>query len=225
MSHPIIEGSILLKQLNTEDAKWVQEQLNRGGYYKGSIDGIVGEKTLAAFQKFKKDAYLEFPELIGMSTVEVLASLVEAEEEADGDIQLSEHFQLSEMLRSETAARLRIKNYPHSDEVTENLKALCRNVLDPVRKHYGCAITPTSGYRCPELNRAVKGAPNSQHVQGEAVDFVVPGVPIPKVVDWIRKNLDFDQLIMEFYNPRTGSGWIHCSYRRSGNRKQAFKIS
>lgn len=143
----------------------------------------------------------------------------------DPNMRLSAHFTLGELCFSQTAVRHGINNLPSTDTVIANLRALCIRVLEPVRVHYGVAITPSSGYRGPVLNKLVKGSTSSQHMAGEAVDFVVPGVSVPAVCDYIKANLDFDQLIQEYYNPKNGSGWVHCSYRRAGaNRKQFLRI-
>jgi len=138
-------------------------------------------------------------------------------------MRLSKYFTLAEMIQSETAARKGIRNNP-GKEAIENLRLLCVHVLDPVREHYGRPITPTSGYRSPALNAAIGGAPNSQHTRGQAVDFVVPGVPVPEVCKWIASNLEYDQLIQEFWNPSKGTGWVHVSYSSTRNRRQFLKI-
>ncbi|MEB3268249.1 MAG: D-Ala-D-Ala carboxypeptidase family metallohydrolase, partial [Leptolyngbya sp.] len=221
---PYLAESCHITALADCDVRWVQEQLKRGGYYSGRLDGQVGPQTRDAFRQFKQDYCLEYPQLIGATTIDALAELKEMKGDPN-DLQLSENFKLSEMLRSQTAQRRGIKNYPSNPEHIENLKALCQNILEPVRKHFGMPISPSSGYRCPELNAAVGGVSNSQHAVGEAVDFVVPKASIPTVCRWIRDNLEFDQLIMEKYNPRTGSGWIHCSYKRKGrNRNRFFSV-
>lgn len=143
----------------------------------------------------------------------------------DPNMRLSSHFTLSEMIFSQTAVRHGIVNMPHNDGAIAALKSLCVHILEPVRTHYGVAITPSSGYRGAVLNKLIKGSRTSQHMVGEAVDFVVPGVSVPSVCDFIRQNLNYDQLIQEFYNPKTGSGWVHCSYRRAGgNRKEFMRI-
>ena len=136
---------------------------------------------------------------------------------------LSEHFTLEELIQSQTADRRKIDNTPDG-AVIANLRLVCENILEPVRAHYGVAITPNSGYRSPKLNIAVGGSKTSPHVKGEAVDFVVPGVRVPDVCEWIKDNLEFDQLIQEFWNPSRGTGWVHCSYRKGRNRKQFLKI-
>jgi len=150
----------------------------------------------------------------------------EPTETDSSDISLSEHFKLSELIFSETAARYGIDNYPYDTEAMENLKAICHNILEPVRSHFNKPIMPSSGYRSPALNDAIRGSATSQHMVGEAVDFKVPDVPIPDVCSWINNNLEFDQLIMEYYDARNNSGWVHCSYRRNGgNRHEFFTIS
>ena len=216
-----ISESIPLTQLDQERAKWVQQQLKRGGYYTSELDGNIGEKSLTAFANFKEDFSLEYPEIIGPTTVQFLDSL---EEPKTGiNMRLSEHFTLKEMVFSETAASKGINNFPTDPVIIENLKALCQNILDPVRKHYGKEITPNSGYRCKALNDVLRGSSStSQHMVGEAVDFNVPGVSVPEVCKWIRENLEFDQLIMEFYQPPKQPGWVHCSFKRNGGNRKKF---
>ena len=120
---------------------------------------------------------------------------------------LTDHFTLAEMTVSQTASRKGIKNTPGAAE-TEALYQLCKNVLEPVRQHFGKPVIVTSGYRSPRLNRAIGGSSTSQHCKGEAADFTVAGAPNADVLDWMHRNLNYDQLIDEF-NP---GGWIHVSY-------------
>jgi hypothetical protein len=133
---------------------------------------------------------------------------------------LSANFYLKDFIKSETATRRRIDNTPTLTHL-ENLKAVCENILEPVLAHYKKPIRINSAYRGPKLNAAVGGSAKSQHCKGEAVDFEIDGVPNPDLAAWIVNNLDFDQIILEFYNPKEGpnSGWVHCSYKKSGNRK------
>lgn len=120
---------------------------------------------------------------------------------------LSEHFSLEEMIKSQTAVRKGIKNYPEEAHIAA-LKLLCQKVLEPVRAHFGKPISVTSGYRCARLNKAVGGSGTSQHCFGQAVDFHVVGVSDTAVAKWISDNLVFDQLILEF----PPEGWVHVSY-------------
>lgn len=141
-------------------------------------------------------------------------------------MQLTENFSLSEMLKSQTALRKGINNAPHEPSVIINLQTLCEKILQPVRNHFG-PVTINSGYRCPELNKAVGSSNKSQHMVGQAADIEVPTVSNKAVAEWIKDNCDFDQLILEFYNgvdPR--SGWVHVSYvDNDKNRKQTLTIN
>jgi putative chitinase len=138
------------------------------------------------------------------------------------DMQLSEHFNLKEFTKSETAIRKRIDNTP-GPEHAQNLKIVCEKILEPVRKHFGKPVRINSGYRGPALNSAVGGSSKSQHCNGEAVDFEIDGLANPELAKWVSQNCDFDQVILEFYDPKEGpnSGWVHASYTSKGtNRKQ-----
>jgi putative chitinase len=138
------------------------------------------------------------------------------------DMQLSEHFNLKEFTKSETAIRKRIDNTP-GPEHAQNLKIVCEKILEPVRKHFGKPVRINSGYRGPALNAAVGGSSKSQHCNGEAVDFEIDGLANPELAKWVSQNCDFDQVILEFYDPKEGpnSGWVHASYTSKGtNRKQ-----
>ena len=137
------------------------------------------------------------------------------------DMQLSEHFNLKEFTKSETAIRKRIDNTPNLEH-TNNLKLVCENLLEPVRKHFGKPVRINSGYRGPALNTAVGGSSKSQHCNGEAVDFEIDGLANPELAKWVAENCDFDQIILEFYDPKEGpnSGWVHASYSKGKNRKQ-----
>lgn len=128
------------------------------------------------------------------------------------DIQLTPHFKLSEFIRSNSASKYHIDNTP-SKEIVENLKALCENVLEPLREWYGKPIVISSGYRCPALNRAVGGATTSQHMKGEAADLHLPSIAIGR--QWLEHLLEyglFDQLIWE--HDKSGHYWVHVSFKR-----------
>lgn len=137
------------------------------------------------------------------------------------DMQLSEHFNLKEFTKSETAMRKGIDNTP-GPEHAENLQKVCENILEPVRNHFGRPVRINSGYRGPALNKAVGGSAKSQHCNGEAVDFEIDGLPNPELAQWVVDNCEFDQIILEFYNPKEGpnSGWVHASYCEGNNRRQ-----
>ena len=132
---------------------------------------------------------------------------------------LSRNFTLQELTKSDTAIRLNIHNEPNGDQI-DKLKQLCENVLQPVRDQFG-RVKVTSGYRSPELCRAIGSSENSQHAKAEAADFECVGVDNAEVADWIKKNLQTDQLILEYYTPgEPNSGWIHCSWIPEGRREQ-----
>lgn len=141
---------------------------------------------------------------------------------------LSPHFTLEEMCKSGVALRHGIDNTPSGPErarILENLTRLCREILEPVRAHFGTPFAPTSGYRCLELNRLIGSQDTSQHVKGEAVDFEVPEVANGALAVWIRDTLAFDQLILEMYTPgEPTSGWVHCSLTGGANRGQTLTI-
>ena len=132
-------------------------------------------------------------------------------------MKLSRNFSLAELIKSDTAIRKGIDNNPNADQI-EKLKLLCENILQPVRDHFG-RVTVTSCYRSPELCVAIGSSLNSQHTRAEAADFEVMGTSNAEVFDWIKANLDWDQMILEFYTPgEPNSGWIHCSWIPEGRR-------
>ena len=143
------------------------------------------------------------------------------------NIKLSQNFWLSELVKSQTAERMGIDNWPQDQEIIDNLSTTVNQVLQPIRDHYGVPITPNSGYRCLQLNRAIGSKDTSQHTKGQAVDVEVPGVANHDLADWVKDNLDFDQLILEFYYPgEPTSGWVHISYvSPEQNRKQLLTIN
>jgi uncharacterized protein YcbK (DUF882 family) len=140
-------------------------------------------------------------------------------------MKLSQHFSLEEMTKSQTAVRKKIDNTA-PPEVVENLKALCENVLEKIRLHFGRPIMVNSGYRGPKLNKAIGGAKTSQHMTGQAADIEIPGISNKILFCWIRDNLNFDQLILEFHKEGVpDSGWVHVSWNSKGNRKQVLTIN
>ena len=136
-------------------------------------------------------------------------------------VRLSENFSLQEYTKSQTALRQGLDNTPNEDHMA-SATALFENVVQKVRDNFGVTVI-NSGYRGPALNTAVGGSTNSQHCKGEAVDIECPGTGNYDVAKWIEENLDFDQLILEFYTPGIpDSGWVHVSYKSEGNRKQSL---
>jgi len=125
---------------------------------------------------------------------------------------LSPHFTLKELCKSQTALRLNLDNSPTPEHI-DNLKYLALNILEPIRNKFG-AFTPTSGYRSKALNEAINGSAKSQHSKGEAVDLDIVGVPNKELCKWIYDNLEYDQLILEFWDEKNddpNQGWVHVS--------------
>jgi len=122
------------------------------------------------------------------------------------------------MTKSDTAIRKGINNNPNAEQI-EKLKTLCEKILQPVRDHFG-RVKVTSGFRSVELCQAINSSVNSQHAKAEACDFEVIGVDNAELADWIHRELEWDQLILEFYTPgEPNSGWIHCSVTEGMPRK------
>jgi zinc D-Ala-D-Ala carboxypeptidase len=105
-----------------------------------------------------------------------------------------------------------------------NLKKLCESILQPIRNHYDSPVIISSGFRTPELCVLINSSINSQHAKGQAADLQVIGVDNKALAKYIKENLDFDQLILEFYKEAEGphSGWVHVSYVGKENRKESL---
>jgi hypothetical protein len=133
-------------------------------------------------------------------------------------MKLSQHLSLSEVIRSESAKRNGISNMPIPLHI-ENFKLLAEKVFEPVRVHFGCPIHISSGYRSIELNKCIGGSLTSQHCTGEAIDIDMDGsqsgVTNKMVFDYIKDNLQFDQLINEF-----DYSWVHVSYESTGKQRK-----
>tara|TARA_Y100001951_G_scaffold42592_1_gene33749 strand:+ start:1057 stop:1515 length:459 start_codon:yes stop_codon:yes gene_type:complete len=131
---------------------------------------------------------------------------------------MTKNFSYFEMIKSSTADRLNVSNEPTIEHVI-NLVNLCNFILQPVREEFG-PIRINSGYRSPALNAKVGGSKTSQHCNGEAADFESSRISNPNLAKWISEHLEFDQLILEFYDGKDpNSGWIHCSYKKDGNNR------
>jgi hypothetical protein len=136
---------------------------------------------------------------------------------------LSPNFSLHELTKSETALRHDLDNTPSETEI-ENLRLLCEKVLQPVRDHFGKGVKVNSAFRSLAVNAAaggVQGAKPSDHTRGMAADIEIPGVANADLAQWIMDNLEYTQLILEFYTPGIpDSGWVHISYNPADLRKQ-----
>jgi zinc D-Ala-D-Ala carboxypeptidase len=136
--------------------------------------------------------------------------------------QLTKNFSLHELTKSETAARRGMDNIPSDTEIA-NLKTLAEKVLQPIRDHYARGVHVNSGFRHPDVNAAVGGSRTSDHTRGMAADIEIPGVANAELAAWIQQNLDYTQLILEFYTPGIpDSGWVHVSYDPANLKKQVM---
>jgi hypothetical protein len=137
-------------------------------------------------------------------------------------MKLSQHLSLSEVIRSESAKRNGISNMPIPLHI-ENFKLLAEKVFEPVRLHFGVPIHISSGYRSVELNKCIGGSLTSEHCSGEAIDIDMDGTPNgvtnKMVFDYIKDNLDFNQLIYEFGDSKNPD-WVHVSYKSTGKQKK-----
>lgn len=132
-------------------------------------------------------------------------------------------FSMAELTDSATARLLHIDNKPDT-EALKNIEALVLNILDPARELLGVPIKVSSGYRSPELNRAVGGVSNSQHTKGEAADVNTGQPELNKKLYDILLAMPFDQLIWE-RGTDAAPDWLHVSYKRNGaNRKEVLRL-
>lgn len=127
-------------------------------------------------------------------------------------MRISEHVSYREAIKSNTATRRGIDNTPSDYEIT-NMVGVAENIFEPLRNWVGGPIKITSMYRCEELNRAIGGSSRSQHCEGRAIDLDDTfGYKTNKeMFEYIRENLNFDNLIYEFGDDNNPD-WIHVSY-------------
>lgn len=141
-------------------------------------------------------------------------------------MKLSTNFELEEFLQSQTAIRKGIKEqFTPSQDVIDNLKDVCVNILEPIRNWLKSPVKISSGYRCEKLNKSIGGAKNSQHTTGEAVDIDLGRSKNLELLNWIKGNLEFDQLLNEYPNEKGEPSWVHVSFTtKRKNRKQFLVI-
>lgn len=138
-------------------------------------------------------------------------------------MKLTAHFELGEFTRSESAKRHGVSNEP-TPEHLENIKVLCEKILEPIRTKFG-PLNISSGYRSKVLNHYIGGSLSSQHCEGKAADLDqdgMDGVSNTEIFNWIKDNLDFDQMIWEF-GDNNKPDWVHVSYNGVKNRKQVLR--
>lgn len=134
-------------------------------------------------------------------------------------MKLSRFFQLEEFIKSDTAESLGIDNTPTKEAIV-NITRLHDNCMEKIRRCLQSPVYISSGYRCKKLNTEVGGSSTSQHLKGMACDFTVKGQSCEAMFNWCRKNLVFDQLILE---EADGTKWVHISYNKDNNRRQCMK--
>jgi zinc D-Ala-D-Ala carboxypeptidase len=135
-------------------------------------------------------------------------------------MKISKDLTLAEVSKSNTAIKLGIDNEPKGEHLN-NMIHTANAIFQPMREHFGKPIFVSSGYRSPELNKAIGGAATSQHCKGEALDLDNDAVEYPTnkdIFNYIKNHLDFDQLIWEF-----DGAWVHVSYNKDKNRKQVLR--
>jgi len=136
---------------------------------------------------------------------------------------ISKHISYKEAVNSNTARRYGINNFPDINQL-EAMNLVAEKIFEPVRVHFKKRIRVNSFFRINRLNRILKGSSKSQHVKGEAIDVDgLDGLTNKQIFDYIRENLDFDQLIWEFGTDEEPD-WVHFSYKKKGtNRKQILR--
>ena len=136
---------------------------------------------------------------------------------------ISKHISAKEGVHSNTATRRKIKNEPNSVQLAA-MKAVAEKVFEPLREHFDEPIRVNSFFRSPNLNKAIGGSRTSQHCLGEAIDMDgTNGITNKQLFDYIKDNLEFDQLIWEFGTDKNPD-WVHVSYKAKGkNRKRVLK--
>ncbi len=137
---------------------------------------------------------------------------------------VSKNISYKEATHSTTAKRLGIDNTPNAEQFS-NMVYVAENVFQPVREHFGVPIYVSSFFRSEALNKAVRGSSSSTHIKGEAMDLdadVYEGVTNAQIFEYIKNNLEFDQLIWEF-GTHENPAWVHVSLSKRNNRKQVLK--
>jgi hypothetical protein len=140
-------------------------------------------------------------------------------------MKLTANISLDELIKSQVAERKGINNNPSPTQI-ENLKALAVNILQPIRSQFDKPLIISSGFRCAQLCIEIGSSINSEHCadnKSAAADFEIPGVDNKELAEWIKSNLEYNQLILEFYRDgEPSSGWVHCSYSTDLNKKQSL---
>lgn len=137
---------------------------------------------------------------------------------------ISKHISTKEGVYSRTATRLDIDNKPNEEQLA-NMKLLAEEIFEPLRAYVGGPIKINSFFRSPELNKAIGGSTKSQHCHGQAIDIddTFGKMSNAEMYEFIKENLDFDQIIWEFGDD-DNPDWVHISYvSAEENRKRCLK--
>jgi len=139
---------------------------------------------------------------------------------------ISKHITVAEATKSQNAVRAGIDNTPNDEQLTA-MKLVAEKCFEPLRVWYGKPIGVSSFFRNSDVNKLAKGSKTSQHVKGEAIDIDADlfnnGITNAEIFNYIKDNLEFDQLIWE-YGTDKNPAWVHVSYSAKGNRKQILYI-
>ena len=127
------------------------------------------------------------------------------------------NFTITELCKSDKAQKNNISNIPQLTSIYDNMLNLIVYLLQPVRDKFGY-IQVTSGYRCEQSNKLVKGVYNSNHLYGCAVDIIPKKATFKQVYDYVINNLDYDECFIE--RNSVGTKWLHLAYRHNNNRKK-----
>lgn len=142
-------------------------------------------------------------------------------------MRISDNITFAEVFKSQTAVRYKINNVATDPDILKNIKHVAEKVFEPIRKHFNTPIGISSFYRSPELNKKMGGSKTSQHMTGEAIDIdadIFGGVTNSEIFEFVKANLEFDQLIWEYGNDKNPA-WVHVSLKRTGkNRKQILRV-
>ena len=141
-------------------------------------------------------------------------------------MRISKHISYKEATQSQTAVRKGINNEPDAYQL-QNMQVLAEKVFEPLREHFGVPIAINSFFRSQKLNKAIGGVAGSQHTHGRAIDVddTLGGVSNKQMFEYIKANLDFDQLIWEFGNDKNPD-WVHISYvSPTENRNRVLRAS
>jgi zinc D-Ala-D-Ala carboxypeptidase len=138
---------------------------------------------------------------------------------------ISTHCSWHEAVDSATAEKEGIDNTP-PDYIIPVMQTTANCVFEPIRAHFGVPLRISSFYRCPDLNKAVGGVPNSQHQFGQAIDIEMGWEMNLQIMEWARDNLDYDQILNEYPDANGNPSWVHISYvSPQKNRKQYLPIT